>query len=334
MRRFVLPFVCLAAAGFGQTGSISGTILTTDGGPVQDAVVAAKNEASSAAFSTKSTPAGDYSLTGLPAGRYELTVALPPLFMTFKQAHLAVQAGQTARVKVELHDVNLDTLGDGASGYAFISADHPAPSGPVPRTHEGKPDFTGIWLPRIPTPAGVAPELLPAAAAIVKQRQENFGRDFPNSRCLPLGPSFTGFFADFEIVQTPSRLIILEENGDPARTIYMDTRSHPKDVNPSFMGHSIGRWEGDTLVVDTLGFNDRGWLTFAFYPQTEKLRITERFRRLDLGHLEVQTTFEDPDTFVKPWTNKRVHALGPKEMERLEYVCTENNKDVSHIVGK
>jgi hypothetical protein len=187
-----------------------------------------------------------------------------------------------------------------------------------------------LWLPKAAAPVGPAPELLPWAAKVVEERHKNFAKDLPNSRCLPMGPSFSGFFADYEVIQSPTRMVMIEETGDPARVVYLDGRGHPKEPNPSYMGHSVGHWEGDTLVVETTGFNDVGWLTMALYPQTEKLKMTERFRRIDLGHLEVETTFEDPGTFKRPWSNKRVSALAPKEMERLEYVCNENNKDVAH----
>jgi hypothetical protein len=98
------------------------------------------------------------------------------------------------------------------------------------------------------------------------------------------------------------------------------------------MGHSIGHWEKDTLVVETVGFNDRGWVTFNAFPQTEQLKVTERFRRLDLGHLEVELTFEDPSVFKKPFTLKRVSTLAPDNYELLEYVCAENNRDREHFV--
>jgi hypothetical protein len=329
----VSSFLLITPAVFGQTGSVSGTILTADGGPVQNAIVAAKNSATGASVTTKSGEKGDYNLA-LPPGRYELSAELPPFFIPFKQADVAVQAGKPTRIDIQFHDRNLDTLGDGGSFYAFLSSDHPAPTGPAPRTDDGKPDLTGLWLPRVPDSVGPPPELLPPAQKIVRERQQNFAKDLPNAQCLPLGPSFSGFFAPYQLVQTAAMMVIMEENGDPSRRIYLDGRKHPSEVNPSFMGHSVGRWEGDTLVVETVGFNDRGWVTLAGYPQTETLRITEKFRRLDLGHLEVETTFEDPATFKKPWTNKRVSALAPKDMEMLEYVCAENNRDIGHMVGK
>jgi len=100
------------------------------------------------------------------------------------------------------------------------------------------------------------------------------------------------------------------------------------------MGHSVGHWEGDTLVVDTVGLTDRGWIASGSYPQTEKLHVIERFRRPDLGHLERVITFDDSTAFTKPWTLKRVSSLAPKGIDVLEYVCAENNKDVEHLVGK
>jgi hypothetical protein len=138
----------------------------------------------------------------------------------------------------------------------------------------------------------------------------------------------------YRFVQTRDVLVIIEEANDPPRQIYLDGRRHPDDPNPSYMGHSIGHWEDDTLVVDTVGLNDRGWIAFGSYPQTEKLHVIERFRRPDLGHLEREITFDDPSAFKKPWTLKRVSSLAPKGIDVLEYVCAENNRDVEHLVGK
>jgi hypothetical protein len=149
-------------------------------------------------------------------------------------------------------------------------------------------------------------------------------------------------FFDYRIVQTPSLIVIIDGGVSPPRQIYLDGRGHPKDFNPSWMGHSIGHWEADTLVVDTVGFNDLGWIQPggstsrwpAGFPTTEKLRITERFRRLDLGRLEVETTYEDPSEFKKPFTTREVRSLAPKGEEVSEYVCAENERDVQHMFKK
>src|SRR5262249_55174568 len=151
------------------------------------------------------------------------------------------------------------------------------------------------------------------------------------SRCLPGGPAWQGVFGYSRFVQTANLLVTFGEyESNPPRQLYLDGRSHPPNLNPSFMGHSVGHWEGDTLVVDTVGLNDRAWLTFAGYAQTEQMHLTERYRRRDLGHLEVEMTFDDPGAFKKPWTMKQVRSLAPKDTEVTEYVCNENEKDREH----
>lgn len=133
-------------------------------------------------------------------------------------------------------------------------------------------------------------------------------------------------------MQTQTLLVIIAE-GELPRQVFLDGRGHPKDWNPAWMGHSIGHWDGDTLVVDTTGFNDKAWFGGGGIPHTEKMHITERYHRVDLGHLEIEFTIEDPDTFVKPWVIKRAAELAPND-EILEYVCTENERDLQHMVGK
>ena len=316
-------------------GSITGSILTaSEGTPVPKAQVRAKNTVTGASFSALSDGGGNYKLASLPPGNYEITAEFPPLFLPFRRENVQVQVGQPVRLDVPLSDVQLNTLGDGGSGFVWLSSEHPAPAGRAPRTRDGKPDLSGVWLPALPQPLGEPPEPLPWAAALVKERGENHGKDAPQVRCLPMGLTWSGLFTHTRFVQTPSLLVIIDENGDPARQVYLDGRSHPKDPNPSYMGHSVGHWEGDTLVVDTVGFNDRTWLTFANYPQTEKMHVIERYRRPDLGHLEVEMTFDDPGAFRKPWQLKRVKSLAVNETELMEYVCAENERDRAHMAGK
>jgi hypothetical protein len=131
-------------------------------------------------------------------------------------------------------------------------------------------------------------------------------------------------------VQTQALLVIIME-GELPRQIFLDGGSHPKDWNPAWLGHSIGHWDGDTLVVDTTGFNDKTWFGGqgpTATPHTEKMHITEGYRRADLGHLEIEVTIEDPDTFIKPWIFKRAAELAPDD-EIQEYVCTENDATAS-----
>ncbi len=324
-----------AVAALAQTGTITGSIVTVSGGnPVPQAPIHAKNTATGASFTTESAANGGYTMTSLPPGAYELSAEFPPLFVPFRQENIQVQAGQTVHVDVHLSDTQLNTLGDGGDDFVKLIAGQPAPTGPAPRMPDGKPDMNGVWLAAIHRPSGDPADPLPWAATLGKQRRENLNISSPGAHCLPTGLASSGVLRPYRFVQTPDLLVIIEELNDPARQIYLDGRSHPEDPNPSFMGHSVGHWEGDTLIVDTVGFTDHGWIAFGSFPQTEKLHITERFRRPDLGHLEREITFDDPTAFKKPWSLKRVSSLAPKGTELLEYICAENNRDVEHLVGK
>jgi hypothetical protein len=160
-------------------------------------------------------------------------------------------------------------------------------------------------------------------------------RDAPWARCLPAGlPLIETSGVTYRIVQTPSLMAILyEETASVPRPIFLDGRELPKDPNPSWLGYSVGKWDGDTLVVDTIGFNDRTWLDIGGHPHSEALRITERFRRVDFGHLELSITIDDPKTFTKPFTVVK-HPKLRADYDMLEYVCNENERDSGHMVGK
>jgi hypothetical protein len=235
-------------------------------------------------------------------------------------------------VVYEAVDERLGRLSDDPAELAAVVRKRSAvPSHPVPRTPDGKPDLSGVWL----VNDDVYPErpaALPWAAAVAKERIENNMQDHPHVRCLPGDPPVPGAAPPFmaKFVHTPSLLVILFEDAPGFRQVFLDARTHPADPNPTWLGHAVGTWEGDTLVVDSVGFNDQSWL--GPYPHTEKLHITERYRRSDFGHLEVQVTIEDPGAFTKPWNEKKQWELAPLE-DVLEYVCTENNKP-EHMVGK
>jgi hypothetical protein len=159
---------------------------------------------------------------------------------------------------------------------------------------------------------------------------ENQLKDIPSSRCLPSGIMMGAGQGRF--VHTPAILVMLVE-GEHPRQVFLDGRSHPKDLPPTWLGHSVGHWEGDTLVVETVGFNGQTWLDFEGHPHTERLRVIERYRRPDLGHLELELTVEDPGALQKPWTQKRASNLTPSE-NILEFICNENERDLEHLVGK
>jgi len=143
---------------------------------------------------------------------------------------------------------------------------------------------------------------------------------------------FHNFFNLTRIVQTPTLTVILYESpNSPHRTVFTDGRDLPKDPDPTWLGYSIGRWEGDTLVISSAGFNDTGWLDSAGHPQTESLRITERLRRRDFGHMEFEMTIDDPKVFTKPFTFKMERLLAP-DTDLLEDVC-ENERDRALMSG-
>src|SRR5262249_13813928 len=155
-----------------------------------------------------------------------------PLFIPFSRRDIQVVAGQPVRIDVRLQDIQLGTLGDGGEQFAQLIGDKaPPPKGPTP-TRDGKPDLSGVWLSVPAVPVGEPPQPLPWAEAEARRRNQRMGTDSPMTRCLPMGLSLEGFFTAFRLVQAPKLLVLIDENGDPARQIYLDGRTHPKEFNP------------------------------------------------------------------------------------------------------
>jgi hypothetical protein len=209
---------------------------------------------------------------------------------------------------------------------------------PAPRTADGKPDLSGIWQ-RISLKyerniaADLKPgEIQPWAEALVRQRAEDLQKDHMSVQCLPWGPSYSNSARKAKIVQTPGLLLMLDEDLT-YRQIFVDGRTLETEPNPSWMGYSVGRWEGDTLVVDSFGFNDRTWLDRDGHPHSEALRMTERYRRLDFGHMQIEITLNDPKVYARPWTVSLSAELNP-DTELLESVCNESHHSLEHWVGK
>ncbi len=211
---------------------------------------------------------------------------------------------------------------------------------PAPKTADGKPDLSGVWQPEMNTYRfNVIQDLKdeaifrPAAEAIFMERVHDFRRDDPVTNCLPAGPAEI-VSATYRMIQTPTLAVLLFETGTGRyRQIYMDGRKLPKDPNPTWLGYSVGHWDGDTLVVESAGFNDRTWLDRVGHPHSEKLRVTERFRRLDFGHMQFQITYDDPDTLTKPLTLSLMMNYSA-DTDMLENVCNESGSpDKVHMVG-
>jgi hypothetical protein len=205
---------------------------------------------------------------------------------------------------------------------------------PAPRTADGKPDLSGLWR----TPQATSGETdkalhsvkpQPWAETLSKKRVEDLRREDMSVLCLPFGPR-----ADMDvgkIIQTPG-ILMMAFNDLTYRQIFLDGRPLPKDPNPTWMGYSVGHWDGDTLVVESAGFNDRSWLDGDGHPHTEALRVTERLRRLDFGHLELVRTLEDPKALTQPWVVP-IKFEFDADTEMLEYVCAENERDRRHLIG-
>jgi hypothetical protein len=197
----------------------------------------------------------------------------------------------------------------------------------APRMKDGKPDLSGVWttdgkfsgdFTKALVP-GDKIVMLPAAEKAMKQHTK---KDDPVNKCLPMGVPRLSIYPQ-KIVQTPNEIIILDE-GDihTFRMIYLNNRPHPQDVNPTWYGDSIGKWDGDTLVVDTIGFNDRTWLDAAGHPHTDQLHVVERYRRPDVNNLELKVTVEDPGSYAKPFSLAGTFKLTPNREIKERYCYT------------
>ncbi len=304
---------------------ISGTVFDHEGAAFAEAPIQLSNSETGTEHQTRSAADGSYAIGDIPAGAYTLSIAMPCCALaSFVKEDLEIGADA---LRFEIHLVeglSLHTLGDDPATIAdVVRARQDIPAQAPPQRADGKPDLSGVWLVGI-DPFPSTPDLTERAAGIAEQRIATALRDAPAGRCLPEGipipaavPPFMGKF-----VQTDDLLLMLFEAPPGFRQVFLDGRPHPVDPNPSWTGHSIGEWDGDTLVVDTVGFNDRVWL--GPYPVTETMHTVARYRRTAYGVLEVQMTYDDPAVFNEPWVENRVFDLAPQE-ELMEYVC-ENNK--------
>ena len=208
---------------------------------------------------------------------------------------------------------------------------------PAPRHTNGRIDINGLWQGGGPIgniadglPNGETIPLLPEARRVLESRQS---KDDPQASCLPSGvPRIAPY--PWRIVETPTHIFFLfEANIHSYRQIFMDGRPHPRDPDPTWYGHSVGRWDGDTLVVDTVGFNDRFWFDFKGHPHTERLHIVERYTRTSASTLVNEITIDDPGAYARPFTVRFTAELAPAGDELMEYICAENNQDVPHLIG-
>jgi hypothetical protein len=221
-----------------------------------------------------------------------------------------------------------------------------------PRAANGKPDLSGLWImqttragnPDFPGCDAVSNEFIniaaslqgglpyqPWAADLVKTRRTEQRVNDPLSHCFPIGPiRLHTWNGPRKLVQTPGLLLLINEWNASYRQIFADGRPLPIDPNPSWNGYSVGQWDGDTFVVQTSGFRDGMWIDATGNPMTEAAKITERFRRIDFGHLDIEITMDDPKAYTKPWT-VTLHQVIKLDTDLLDFVCGENEKDSSHL---
>jgi len=239
-------------------------------------------------------------------------------------------------------------------------------AGPAPRAADGHPDLSGVWQYQRPpeTPSPTPPTATPStsatndiiplsvrtsqfwnlgasfndglpfqpwAAELHRRRAASNSIDNPDAHCLPLGVMQLHTHGQpRKMVQTPGLIVIIYEANAGLRQIFTDGRPLPQDAEPWWFGYSTGKWEGDTLVVESTKFRDLGWLDVEGSPLTESGKIIERYRRADFGHLEIEVTIDDPKAYTKPWT-VTVHQRIMLDTDLIEFICQENNKDPQHL---
>jgi len=264
------------------------------------------------------TTRGSRTVTPRVTTTYTLTVVGPPNNSTITKEVTITVAGTTPRV----------VTSSGASGPA-----------PAPKMADGKPDFTGVYNFGGGGGAGRgAPATAAPAGPVLKPGKESYRivrgptEAGPLSNCMPVaGPAAYTVPYQFQLIQNKDYLIILHEYPGTHRIVPLNGATHPVDPDPTWLGDSVGRWDGDTLVIDTIGFNTNTEL--SGFKHSEALHIVERFRRPNADTLEYEATLEDPDVFVRPWTVTRTFPLRPDLNKIDEFVC-ENNKEYQHLFAK
>lgn len=321
---------CATASAQSGSGRLQGQITGPFDELVVDAPIQVIHIESGEAQRSRTNSAGIYEFTGLPPGNYRARVRIRCCeYAPFNSDRFSVSADSDSEFDIRLaQGFQLNTIGDD-QGIATndILSRREIPDLPIPRKPDGKPDLTGMWM-YGGDPFAADPQFHESAAKLVAERQANHFIESPRIRCLPTDLPIPGHtppeFGKF--IHSPGLIVILYEGVLGFRQIFTDGRKHPEYPNPNWLGHSIGHWEGDTLVVDTIGFNDRGW-TGLTHPRSENFHVVERYTRTSYGEMELELTIEDPEVYKEPWVRQLPVYLTPQE-ELLEFVC-ENDKWVT-----
>jgi hypothetical protein len=267
----------------------------------------------------------------------------------FALSFVPVHAQQTNQTPSLPRDPGAFPLGDTQGTGGRAKGAQPV-AGPAPHLADGLPDFggNGAWYPGFSGNIaetqwkGVksadmhvdVPFLLPALQ-LFKERTESMSKDDPEAQCLPVGvPRYMFDPYAFQMIQTAGRVIFLFEGDNyPWRVVRIDpTAAHPAGLKPTWMGDATGWYDGDTLVVDVVGFNDKSWLDQAGHPHTDRMHLTERYTRTDSLTMKYEVKIEDPGAYSKPWTASNTVRFRPG-FQLMEYVCDENEKDSAHMRG-
>lgn len=254
--------------------------------------------------------------------------------MSSMQSALVIGFGLAAQLSAQWLHTPITKVPRTADGKPDLSA-------PAPKAADGHPDLSGIWMPNTRTLQNLAVGMDPAdvpyqpwAEKLLKERANGArGKDDPAAHCVPGMPKLVVLPYPYKIFQLPGVTLILYEGFTTFRQIFTDDRALPEDPQPSWMGYSVGRWDGDTFVVETIGINESTWMDNAGRPHSDALRTVERYQRRSFGSMDVSITFDDPKAYTKPWTVNQGAAHLILGQDLLEYICTENNKDIDHLVG-
>ncbi len=311
-----------------DTASITGNLIDPNGSVITglSTPVFMTHTESGENFQSNVSLEGQYEISGLPAGTYDLIFPSSCcMYMTYSQESVEIPEGQAVRLDLNLGwHINLGTIGDDPGMLAEDMINQSGDlSGPTPRMPDGKPDFSGLWY-NLPDTRGFGASRAPLQpwAADIQEQLNDLGQQGSASYCLPQSAVLSTLIFPYKFIQTDDLIVQLIEFVTPGfRQIFLDGRSRPDIWNPSWYGHSVGHWEGDTLVVESTGFNE---ITTGFGIHTEALTITERYTRPQNNVLLIEITAEDPEAYTETWT-RNYEARLVKGQEILEFVCAEGN---------
>ncbi len=326
--------LCGAAEAQRAAGSITGKLIDENGAAITqlEATITLTDATTGETKTAVVKDSGEYALTGLNAGTYDMTIPIACcMYRTYEQKTITLKAGEQRKLDLNIGwGINLGTIGDDPGQLSMDMRKRAGEiKGPVPRMADGKVDFSGVWY-NVPSATGRQARVPMQPWALEMQEQlRKINQQGPAVYCLPQSAIPTDLPFPYKVVQTRDLMVHLVEFTTPGyRQVFLDGRPHPppEEWNPAWLGHSVGHYEGDTLVIESVGFNE---ITPGFGVHTEQLKIVERWTRPTKGVLEVEITATDPAAWTGEYKRKFTAGLVPDE-EILEFVCPENNLDALH----